>query len=102
MSRVVSPLGEAIDVGPLRLRNRLVATAHASGLVREGLAQSGDAEYWGRVAEGGAAMLISGGTVTAPESTPRRRNLLEAWRPEAVPGLARRVDAIHAGGGVAV
>src|SRR4051812_41456036 len=47
-------------------------------------------------------MLISGGTVTAPESTPRRRNLLEAWRPEAVPGLARRADAIHAGGGVAV
>jgi 2,4-dienoyl-CoA reductase-like NADH-dependent reductase (Old Yellow Enzyme family) len=47
-------------------------------------------------------MLISGGTVTAAESTPRRRNLVEAWRPEVVPGLARRVAAIHAGGGVAV
>jgi 2,4-dienoyl-CoA reductase (NADPH2) len=102
MSRVDSPLGAPLDVGPVRLRNRLVATAHASGLVREGLAQPGDAEYWGRVADGGASMLISGGTVTAPESTPRRRNLLEAWRPEAVPGLTRRVDAIHAGGGVAV
>ena len=102
MSGADSPLGAPIDIGSVRLRNRLVATAHASGLVREGLAQPGDAEYWGRVADGGAAMLISGGTVTARESTPRRRNLLEAWRPEAVPGLARRVDAIHAGGGVAV
>jgi 2,4-dienoyl-CoA reductase (NADPH2) len=97
-----SPLGEPLELGPVRLRNRFVATAHASGLVADGLAMAGDAEYWGRVADGGAAMLISGGTVTAPESTPRRRNLIEAWRPEVVPGLARRVDAIHAGGGVAV
>jgi 2,4-dienoyl-CoA reductase-like NADH-dependent reductase (Old Yellow Enzyme family) len=97
-----SPLGDPIDVGPVRLRNRFVATAHASGLVLDGLAQPGDAEYWGRLADGGAAMLISGGTVTAAESTPRRRNLLEAWRPEVVPGLARRVEAIHSGGGVAV
>jgi 2,4-dienoyl-CoA reductase (NADPH2) len=95
-------LGAPIDVGPVRLRNRFVATAHASGLVADGLAMPGDAEYWGRLADGGAAMLISGGTVTAPESTPRRRNLGEAWRPEVVPGWARRVDAIHAGGGVAV
>jgi 2,4-dienoyl-CoA reductase-like NADH-dependent reductase (Old Yellow Enzyme family) len=97
-----SALGEPIEVGPVRLRNRFVATAHASGLTQDGLAMPGDAEYWGRLADGGAAMLISGGTVTAPESTPRRRNLIEAWRPEVVPGLARRVDAIHAGGGVAV
>ena len=95
-------LGDPIDVGPVRLRNRFVATAHASGLTQDGLAMPGDDEYWGRLAEGGAAMLISGGTVTAPESTPRRRNLIEAWRPEIVPGLARRVDAIHRGGGVAV
>ena len=95
-------LGDPIEVGPVRLRNRFVATAHASGLVRDGLAMAGDAEYWGRLADGGAAMLISGGAVTAAESTPRRRNLVEAWRPEVVPGLAQRVDAIHAGGGVAV
>jgi 2,4-dienoyl-CoA reductase-like NADH-dependent reductase (Old Yellow Enzyme family) len=95
-------LGDPIEVGPVRLRNRFVATAHASGLVQDGLAMPGDEEYWGRLADGGAALLISGGTVTAPESTPRRRNLIEAWRPEVVPGLARRVDAIHGGGGVAV
>jgi 2,4-dienoyl-CoA reductase-like NADH-dependent reductase (Old Yellow Enzyme family) len=98
----MASLGEPIDVGPVTLRNRFVATAHASGLVGDGLALPGDAEYWGRLAEGGAAMLISGGTVTAPESTPRRRNLIEAWRPEVVPGWAKRVAAIHAGGGVAV
>jgi 2,4-dienoyl-CoA reductase-like NADH-dependent reductase (Old Yellow Enzyme family) len=98
----VTGLGESLALGPLTLRNRLVATAHASGLVRDGLPVAGDAEYWGRLAAGGAAMLIGGGTVTAPESAPRRGNILEAWRPEAVAPLRGRVDAIHAEGGVAV
>ena len=93
---------EPFELRSVRLRNRLVATAHASGLVQDGLPVAGDAEYWGRLAAGGAAMLISGGTVTAPESAPRRGNILEAWRPDAVEPLRRRVDAIHAEGGVAV
>ena len=94
--------GDPLALGPVTLRNRLVATAHASGLVRDGLPVAGDAEYWGRLAAGGAAMLIGGGTVTAPESAPRRGNILEAWRPEVVEPLRQRVAAIHAEGGVAV
>jgi 2,4-dienoyl-CoA reductase-like NADH-dependent reductase (Old Yellow Enzyme family)/NADPH-dependent 2,4-dienoyl-CoA reductase/sulfur reductase-like enzyme len=97
-----SPLGAPLEVGSVVLRNRFVATAHASGHTRDGLPVEGDAEYWKRVADGGAAMLISGGTAPAPESTPRRRNLVECWRPEVVEGWSRRVDAIHSGGGVAI
>ena len=102
MSRVQATLAAPFEIGRVTLRNRLVATAHASGLVQDGLPVTGDAEYWGRLAAGGAAMLIGGGTVVAPESAPRRGNILEAWRPEAVEPLRRRVDAIHAEGGVAV
>ena len=91
-----------LELRCVRLRNRLVATAHASGLVQDGVPVAGDADYWGRLAAGGAAMLISGGTVTAPESSPRRGNILEAWRPDVVEPLRRRVDAIHAEGAVAV
>jgi 2,4-dienoyl-CoA reductase (NADPH2) len=98
----VSAVGDPLALGPVTLRNRLVATAHASGLVRDGLPVAGDAEYWGRLAAGGAAMLIGGGTVTAPESAPRRGNILEAWRPETVKPLRRRVEAIHTEGAVAV
>ena len=85
----------------LVLRNRLVGTAHASGLVADGLALPGDAEYWRRRAAGGAAMLVVGGTVTAPESTWRRRIVTEAWREEAVPGMAARAEAIRGEGAVA-
>jgi 2,4-dienoyl-CoA reductase-like NADH-dependent reductase (Old Yellow Enzyme family)/NADPH-dependent 2,4-dienoyl-CoA reductase/sulfur reductase-like enzyme len=85
----------------LALRNRLVGTAHGAGLVIDGLAQPADAEYWRRRAAGGAAMLIVGGTVTAPESTWRRRIVSEAWREEAVPGMSLRAEAIRSEGAVA-
>jgi 2,4-dienoyl-CoA reductase (NADPH2) len=93
---------QPFELGPVTLRNRLVATAHASGLVRDGLPVAGDAEYWRRVAAGGAAMLIGGGTVVAHESAPRRGNIQEAWRPEIVEPWRRRAVAIHDEGGVAV
>ena len=90
------PLGRG-----LVLRNRLVGTAHAAGLVSGGLARPEDAGYWRRRAAGGAAMLVVGGTVTAPESTWRRRVVTEAWREEAVPGMAARAEAIRGEGAVA-
>ena len=96
------PVAEPLELRGITLRNRLVATAHASGLVQDGLPVAGDDAYWGRLAAGGAAMLIGGGTVTAPECSPRRGNIQEAWRPEIVEPWRRRVRAIHDEGGVAV
>jgi len=84
------------------LRNRLVATAHGRAAILAGVPTPADAEYWRRVADGGVAMCISGGTVTAPESTGRGRIFGEAWREDAVEALALRADAMHAGDAVAV
>jgi 2,4-dienoyl-CoA reductase (NADPH2) len=92
---------EPFDLARLKLRNRLVGTAHGRGILEDGLPLPEDAEYWRRLAAGGAAMLIVGGTVVAPESTWRRRITTEAWRPEAVPGMAARAEAIRAEGAVA-
>jgi hypothetical protein len=33
----VTSVGDPLALGPITLRNRLLATAHASGLVRDGL-----------------------------------------------------------------
>jgi len=98
----VTELSDPIAVGGLSLRNRLVATAHASGAVRDGLVLSGEADHWARVARGGVAMAIVGGTVVAAESGYRAGNVLEAYRREAIPGLRARAEAIKAGGAVAV
>jgi 2,4-dienoyl-CoA reductase-like NADH-dependent reductase (Old Yellow Enzyme family) len=99
----LTPLSEPLQLsGSIRLPNRFVATAQGSGAVADNLPADGDAEYWARVAAGGAAMVIVGGTVTAENSTIRRGNFTAAWRPEVVPGLRARADAIHAAGATAV
>ena len=92
---------EPFDLAHLTLANRLVGTAHGRGILQDGLPLPEDAEYWRRRAAGGAAMLTVGGTVVAPESTWRRRITTEAWRPESVPGMAARAEAIRAEGAVA-
>ncbi|MBM3676631.1 MAG: FAD-binding protein [Actinobacteria bacterium] len=95
-------LATPFRLGRHELRNRLVATAHSTGLAIDGLPVAGDAEYWRRLADGGAAMAIPGGTVVAPESTYRGRTRTEAYRREAIPGLRARAEAILAGGAVAI
>src|SRR3954447_17361831 len=92
---------EPFELAGLQLRNRLVGTAHGAGLVEDGLALPADAEYWRRRAAGGAAMLTVCGTVTAPESTWRRRITTEGRRPEGRAGMAARAEAIRAEGAIA-
>src|SRR3954464_13745275 len=101
MSAPLHHAARPFDLAGLTLRNRIVGTAHGRGLGANGLALPDDAEYWRRRAAGGAAMITVGGTVTAPESTWRRRNTSEAWRPETVPGFAARAQGIRAEGAVA-
>jgi 2,4-dienoyl-CoA reductase (NADPH2) len=92
---------QPLSLGPLILRNRIVGAPHGRGMLDDGLALPGDADYWRRVAAGGAAMVTVGGTVTAPESTWRRRIVTEAWREEGIGGLALRAEAIRSEGAVA-
>jgi 2,4-dienoyl-CoA reductase-like NADH-dependent reductase (Old Yellow Enzyme family) len=99
---MTASFSQPLVAGRLSLRNRLVATAHSTGLAWDGLPIEGDAEYWRRLAEGGAAMAIPAGTVVAPESTYRGRTRTEAYRREAIPGLRRRARAIQDGGAVAI
>jgi 2,4-dienoyl-CoA reductase (NADPH2) len=90
------------EIRGLRLENRLVAVAHATAAVVDGAPTADDATYWRRLARGGASMVITGGTVVAPESTIRQRYLTEAWRPEIRESLRQRAEAITSSGAVAI
>jgi len=100
MSRIPERASQPFALGPLTLRNRIVGAPHGRGMLDDGLALPGDADYWRRVAAGGAAMVTVGGTTTAPESTWRRRIVTEAWRADGIPGLALRAEAIRSEGAV--
>ncbi|MFZ3572731.1 FAD-dependent oxidoreductase [Streptomyces sp. BH097] len=95
-------LAAPFTLGGLTLRNRLVATAHATAAVDDGAPAETDAAYWRRLARGGPGMVITGGTAVAPESTLPQRYLTEAWRPEIKDAVRRRADAIAEGGAVAI
>lgn len=95
-------LAAPFTLGRLTLRNRLVATAHATAAVSDGAPTEADAAYWRRLAQGGAGMVITGGTAVAPESTLPQRYLTEAWRPAIKDAVRRRAEAITDEGAVAV
>ncbi|MGW3689508.1 oxidoreductase [Streptomyces sp. NPDC005125] len=95
-------LAAPFTLGGLTLRNRLVATAHATAAVTDGAPTETDAAYWRRLAQGGAGMVITGGTAVASESTLPQRYLTEAWRPEIKDAVRRRAEAITGGGAVAI
>src|SRR6516225_2379527 len=101
MSTIPERASQPFALGPLTLRNRIVGAPHGRGILDDGLALPADADYWRSLAAGGAAMVTVGGTVTAPESTWRRRIVTEAWREEGMDGLARRAEAIRSEGAVA-
>lgn len=85
-------------LGSISLKNRIVATAHGTAKIVDGLPTDGDLAYWEKLARGGAGLLITGGTIVHPSSALRRRMLNEAYLEEAVPKFRQRAEVIHAHG----
>ncbi|MEW2359072.1 NADH:flavin oxidoreductase [Spirillospora sp. NPDC029432] len=83
-------------LGPLTLRNRVIKAATFEGATPDALVTDELIEYHRRPAAGGVGMTTVAYCAVAPEGRTERRQI---WmRPEAVPGLRRLTDAIHAEG----
>lgn len=87
-------LFEAFTIGELRMKNRLVALAHGTGMVRDGLVTDEDIAYWNELADSGVGAIIQGGMTVHPAATLRHRNRVEAYSEEAMEGLRRRCTAL--------
>ena len=95
---VVDPFAEA-RLGPVTLRNRIIKAATFEGVMPEALVTPELIEYHRAVAEGGAGMSTVAYLAVAPEG---RTHAECIWlRPDAVPGLRRLTEAIHAEGAAA-
>ena len=83
-------------LGPLTLRNRIIKAATFEGATPEALVTDDLIEYHRRPAAGGIGMTTVAYCAVAPEGRTDRHQI---WmRPEAVPGLRRLTDAVHAEG----
>ncbi|MBM7518483.1 oxidoreductase [Nocardioides nitrophenolicus] len=82
-------------VGPMTLRNRLVALPAGTSLVERGVPTHGDVEHFERLAAGGVGLVVGGAIVVHPTTTLRSRKLVEAYVDEVVPALREKADVIH-------
>lgn len=98
----MEPLDPPVDpfspatLGPVRLRNRFIKSATFEGPARDNLVGDRLVEFHRRIAAGGVAMSTVAYCAVSPEGSTDGRTLL--LRPDAVPGLARLADAVHAEG----
>jgi 2,4-dienoyl-CoA reductase-like NADH-dependent reductase (Old Yellow Enzyme family) len=83
-------------LGPLQLRNRVIKAATYEGMTRNSLVTDHLIDFHRRVAAGGVGMTTVAYCAVAPEGRTDRHQLY--WRDEALPGLRRLTDAVHAQG----
>jgi mycofactocin system FadH/OYE family oxidoreductase 2 len=86
-----------LTVGPLRLANRIVFSAHLTNYAEDGLPSEQHAAYYAARARGGAGLIITEEHSTHPTDWPYEK-LIHGFRPEVLPGYRRITDAVHAHG----
>ena len=89
------PLAPA-TLGPVRLRNRVIKSATFEGATPDALVTDRLIEYHTAVGRGGVGMTTVAYLAVAPEGRTERGQVY--WRPEALPGLRRLTEAVHATG----
>ena len=83
-------------LGPLTLRNRFIKAATFEGRTPDALVTDDLIDFHREIAAGGVAMTTVAYCAVAPEG--RTDGFQLYWRPEALPGLARLAEAVHAEG----
>ncbi len=87
---------EPARLGPLTLRNRLIKSATFEGRTPEAIVSDDLIDFHRRIAAGGVGMTTVAYLAVAPEGRTDGRQI---WmRREALGGLARLADAVHAEG----
>ncbi len=87
---------EPVDLGPITLRNRVIKAATFEGRTPDALVTDELIEFHREIAAGGVGMSTVAYCAIAPGGRTDRHQI---WmRPEAVSGLRRLTDAIHAEG----
>src|SRR5438128_180233 len=83
-------------LGPVTLRNRFVKAATFEGVTRDHVVSDALVEFHSRVARGGVGLTTLAFCAVSPDGcgTPNEMVLTD----EAVPGLRRLADAVHAEG----
>nr|WP_245546902.1 NADH:flavin oxidoreductase [Nocardia brevicatena] len=83
-------------LGPIRLRNRIIKAATFESRTPDALVTDDLIDFHRQVAAGGVGMTTVAYCAVAPEGRTDRHQI--CMRPEALPGLRKLTDAVHAEG----
>ncbi|MDG3013505.1 NADH:flavin oxidoreductase [Speluncibacter jeojiensis] len=92
----VANIFDPARLGPITLRNRTIKAATFEGRTPDALVTDDLIEFHRSVAAGGVGMTTVAYCAASPEGRTDRHQIY--MRPEAVPGLRRLTDAVHAEG----
>ncbi len=87
---------DPVELGPVRLRNRVVKAATFEGRTPHALVSQQLVDFHAEIARGGVGMTTMAYVAVAPEGRTHRDQVF--LREAAVPGLRRLTDAVHAEG----
>jgi 2,4-dienoyl-CoA reductase-like NADH-dependent reductase (Old Yellow Enzyme family) len=90
-----------LQAGSLRLRNRVVSTAHLTAFAETGLPTPRHVAYYAERARGGVALVVLESTPVHPTGNAFSRSI-RPYDLRARPGLARIADAVHGHGAAVV
>jgi 2,4-dienoyl-CoA reductase-like NADH-dependent reductase (Old Yellow Enzyme family) len=83
-------------LGPITLRNRIIKAATYENMARRGIVTDRLIDFHVRHAAGGVGMTTVAYCAVAPEGRTDGHQIV--WREEALPGLRRLTEAVHAEG----
>ena len=95
---VKDPLLQSLDIKSLRLRNRIVSTAHEPAYAVDGLPKERYRLYHEEKAHGGLALTMIGGSALVSADSPPAFGNLNIASDAIVPWLGELADGVHAHG----
>jgi 2,4-dienoyl-CoA reductase-like NADH-dependent reductase (Old Yellow Enzyme family) len=81
-------------LGPVKVSNRVVFSAHLTNFARGGLPSEQHAAYYVARAEGGAGLIVTEEHSTHPTDWPYEK-MIHGYLPEVVAGYRRITEAVH-------
>lgn len=94
----VEALFEPVQLGTLRLRNRVAMAPMSRYFCPDGQPRQASADYYRRRAEGGVGLIISEGTYIGHATAASYSGVPQFWGP-ALEGWKLVIDTVHAAGG---
>ncbi|ODU04016.1 MAG: hypothetical protein ABS81_11950 [Pseudonocardia sp. SCN 72-86] len=91
------PLHSPLQLGPLRLKNRVVFAAHLTGYAEDGLPSRRHVDYYAARAAGGAGLVITEEHAVHPGDRPYEQ-MIRGHDPRALDAYRRLTGAVHAHG----